>query len=96
MLYRHHIVVGTHTHVPTADLRILPGGTAYATDVGMTGDQNGIIGFDRKDFMKLFLGRPSRIGVSEGAAALNAVVIEMDVEGCRATSIERVYREPCS
>ena len=93
---RAQAVVGTHTHVPTADLRILPGGTAYATDVGMTGEQNGIIGFDREDFMKLFLGRPSRIGVSEGAAALNAVVIEMDVEGRRATSIERVYREPCS
>ncbi len=87
-------VVGTHTHVPTADLRILPGGTAYATDVGMTGDQNGIIGFDREDFIELFLGRPSRIKVSGGAAALNAVVIEMDVEGRRSKSVERVYREP--
>ena len=62
----------------------------------MIGDQNGSIGFDREDFIKLFLGRPSRIGVSEGAAALNAVVIEMDVEGRRATSIKRVYRETYS
>ncbi|CAA9431765.1 MAG: Uncharacterized protein YmdB [uncultured Rubrobacteraceae bacterium] len=91
---RAQAVVGTHTHVPTADLRILSGGTAYATDVGMTGDQNGIIGFDREDFMKLFLGRPSRIGVSGGAAALNAVVVEIDVGGRRATKIERVYRQP--
>ena len=87
-------VVGTHTHVPTADLRVLPGGTAYATDVGMTGDPESIIGFDREDFMRLFLGRPSRIGVSRGPAALNGVVIEMNVESRQATSIERVYREP--
>ena len=47
---------GTHTHVPTADLSILPGGTAYVTDVGMTGCKESIIGFDREDFLALFLG----------------------------------------
>lgn len=91
---RAQVVVGTHTHVPTADARVLPGGMAYATDVGMTGDPDGIIGFDREDFMGLFLGRPSRIGVSRGSAILNAVVVEIDVEERRATGIERVYREP--
>ncbi len=91
---RAQAVVGTHTHVPTVDLRVLPGDTAYVTDVGMTGDPESIIGFDRENFMGLFLGRPSRIGVSGGAAALNAVLIEMDLEGRRATGIERVYREP--
>jgi metallophosphoesterase (TIGR00282 family) len=87
-------LVGTHTHVPTADARILSGGTAYVSDVGMTGGKESIIGFDREDFMALFLGRkPTRIGVSKDPAVFNAVVIEVDAEGRRATSIERVYRE---
>ncbi len=87
-------VVGTHTHVPTADAQILPGGTAYITDVGMTGGKESIIGFDREDFMKLFLGRPLRIGVSGGAVALNAVVIEMDTKNRRAVSIVRIHEDP--
>jgi 2',3'-cyclic-nucleotide 2'-phosphodiesterase len=87
-------LVGTHTHVPTADARVLPGGTAYVSDVGMTGGKESIIGFDKEDFMGLFLERgPARIGVSKGPAILNAVVIEVDVESRWATSIERVYRE---
>ena len=87
-------LIGTHTHVPTADARVLSGGTAYVTDVGMTGDKESIIGFDREDFLGLFLEkRPARIGVSKGPAELNAVVIEVEVESRRATSIERVYRE---
>ena len=90
------VVVGTHTHVPTSDTRILSGGTAYVTDVGMTGGKESIIGFDREDFLGLFLDRgPARIGVSRGPAELNAVVIDVEVESRRATSIERVYRE-CS
>ena len=52
-----HTVIGTHTHVPTADARILPGSTAYMSDVGMTGSADGIIGFDKEDFLDLFLGR---------------------------------------
>ena len=91
---RTQVVVGTHTHVPTSDTRILSGGTAYVTDVGMTGGRESIIGFDREDFLGLFLEkRPARIGVSKGPAELNAVAIELDVEGRRARSIERVYRE---
>jgi metallophosphoesterase (TIGR00282 family) len=87
-------LVGTHTHVPTADARVLSGGTAYVSDVGMTGGKESIIGFDKEDFMGLFLERgPVRIGVSKGTAEFNAVVIETDVEGCRARSIERVYRK---
>jgi len=87
-------LVGTHTHVPTADARVLSGGTAYVSDVGITGGKESIIGFDREDFLGLFLDRrPARIGVSKGPAELNAVVIEVDVESRRATSIERVYRE---
>ncbi len=91
---RAQAVVGTHTHVPTADARVLSGGTAYVSDVGMTGGKESIIGFDKEDFMGLFLERgPARIGVSKGPAEFNAAVIELDVESRRATSIERVYRE---
>jgi hypothetical protein len=87
------VVVGTHTHVPTADARILPGGTAYVSDVGMTGAKESIIGFDKEDFMGLFLDKgTARIGVSKGPAILNAVVIEIDAAGSRAKSIERLYR----
>jgi 2',3'-cyclic-nucleotide 2'-phosphodiesterase len=88
------VLGGTHTHVPTSDTRILSGGTAYVSDVGMTGGKESIIGFDKEDFLGLFLDRgPVRIGVSKGPTEFNAVVIEVDVESRRATSIERVYRE---
>ena len=87
-------LVGTHTHVPTADAQVLPGGTAYVTDVGMTGAKESIIGFDRQAFLGLFLGKKlSGLGVSSGSAALNAVLIEMDAESRQATGIERVYKD---
>jgi hypothetical protein len=57
------VVLGTHTHVPTADVAVLPGGTAYTTDVGMTGCEESIIWFDREDFLGLFLGERRRISV---------------------------------
>ncbi len=86
-------VVGTHTHVPTADAQVLQDGTAYVTDVGMTGSTDSIIGLDKEDFMDLFLGRkPSHIRVAEGPASLNAVLIEVEVESRQAISIERLYR----
>lgn len=88
---RAHAVLGTHTHVPTADLRVLPGGTAYATDVGMTGCDESIIGFDREDFLGLFLGERRRISVAtSGPVTLNAVLIDFDVEGRRAVRVEAV------
>ena len=91
---RARAVVGTHTHVPTADLRVLSGGTAYATDVGMTGDPAGVIGFDGDQFLDLFLGKSSSgLSVAKGPADLNAVLIEIDVEGRHAVGIERVYRK---
>jgi len=87
-------LVGTHTHVPTADAQILPGGTAYVTDVGMTGAKESVIGFDRQAFLGLFLGeKRSGLEVSRGSAALNAVLIEMDAESRRATIIKRVYKD---
>ena len=80
--------------MPTADARVLSGGTAYVSDVGMTGGKESIIGFDKEDFMGLFLDRgTARIGVSKGPAEFNAVAIELDVKGRRARSIERLYRK---
>ena len=91
---RTQAVFGTHTHVPTADARILSSGMAYVSDVGMTGGRESIIGFDKEDFLGLFLEKgPVRIGVSKGPASLNAVVIEVEVESRRAVNIERVHRE---
>jgi 2',3'-cyclic-nucleotide 2'-phosphodiesterase len=85
-------VLGTHTHVPTADLRVLPGGTAYATDVGMTGGVDSIIGFAREDWLRFFLeGGSLPETVDDGRVRLDAVLLEVD--GLRAVSIERVSRE---
>src|SRR5579863_2978250 len=91
-------VVGTHTHVATADERVLPKGTAYITDVGMTGPHDGVIGMDRAAIVKKFLdGMPARFEVAQGDVQMNAVLIETDDDGPRntagrlkATSIERL------
>jgi 2',3'-cyclic-nucleotide 2'-phosphodiesterase len=77
-------VVGTHTHVPTADEHVLPGGTAYITDVGMTGPHEGIIGMDRVAIIKKFIdGLPTRFEVATGDVQMNAVLIETDDSGSR-------------
>jgi 2',3'-cyclic-nucleotide 2'-phosphodiesterase len=90
---RAQAVLGTHTHVPTADATILPGGTAYATDVGMTGCEESIIGFDREGFISLFLGERRRLPVAErGPVSLNGMLVDFDVEGRRSTAIEPVRR----
>lgn len=84
-------VVGTHTHVQTADSRVLPGGTAYITDVGMTGPHDGIIGVDRDAALGRFLsGMPARFEAAGGDAKLHAVVITADGATGRATDIERI------
>jgi metallophosphoesterase (TIGR00282 family) len=84
-------VVGTHTHVQTADNRVLPGGTAYITDVGMTGPHDGIIGVDRAAALGKFLtGLPARFEAASGDARLHAVVITAESATGRASDIERV------
>jgi len=91
-------VVGTHTHVTTADERILPAGTAYITDVGMTGPHDGVIGMDRVGIVKKFLdGMPARFEVAQGNVQMNCVLVETDEAGSRngggrlqAISIERL------
>jgi hypothetical protein len=84
-------VIGTHTHVQTADERILPEGTAYITDAGMTGPKNGIIGMDREIILKKYLtAMPIRFNVAPGEATFNGCIIEVDDKSGRAVSIERV------
>jgi len=84
-------VIGTHTHVQTADERILPGGTAYLTDVGMTGPHDGVIGMDRTAVIARFMsGLPVRFEPASGDARLHGVTITADPVTGRATAIERV------
>jgi metallophosphoesterase (TIGR00282 family) len=86
-------VFGTHTHVPTADARVLPGETGYVTDLGMVGPRDSIIGAAVEPTLHRFLTqRPGRTVVGDGPVTFNAVLIELDAErgGCRA--IRRVDR----
>lgn len=80
-------VVGTHTHVATADEHVLPQGTAYITDVGMTGPHGGVIGMDREAIIKRFVDSlPARFEVASGDVQMNCVLIETDVAGERNTA----------
>lgn len=80
-------VVGTHTHVQTSDARVLPGGTAYITDVGMTGPRDSVIGVSTEVILRRFTTElPQQFEVAEGPVRLDAVLI--DSEGGRATAIE--------
>ena len=91
-------VVGTHTHVATADERVLPQGTAYISDVGMSGPHGGVIGMDRNGIIMKFLnGLPARFEVASGDVQMNCVLIETEESGARnaagrlrARSIERL------
>ncbi len=89
---RASIVVGTHTHVPTADAMILPGGTAYLSDAGMCGDYNSVIGMDKAEPMRRFItGMPkSRFTPAGGAATLSGLYVETDDRTGMATRIEMV------
>ena len=87
-------VVGTHTHIPTADARVLPGGTAYVTDVGMVGPRDGCIGMDKDVVLQRFLtGVPNRFVVASGVVTFNSVLVTISASTGRATSIQRVDRE---
>jgi metallophosphoesterase (TIGR00282 family) len=84
-------VVGTHTHVQTADERVLPGGTAYITDVGMTGAHDGVIGMERTSVIHRFVtGLPSKMQSATGDPRLHAVLIDANEETGRAHSITRI------
>jgi hypothetical protein len=84
-------VLGTHTHVPTADTRVLPKGTAYQTDVGMTGPYDSVIGVQKEQIIHKFLtGLPSRFEAAKEDPRFCAVLIECDQESGRANSIKRI------
>jgi 2',3'-cyclic-nucleotide 2'-phosphodiesterase len=87
-------VVGTHTHIPTADARVLTKGTAYITDVGMVGPRDGCIGMDKDVVLQRFLTAvPNRFVVASGPVTFNSVLVTISSSTGRATSIQRVDRE---
>lgn len=84
-------MVGTHTHIPTADTRVLPGGLAYQTDAGMTGPYDSVIGVDKDIILRRFLtGLPSRMEAARGSVELHGVLVTASPETGRATAIQRV------
>ncbi|MCC6932014.1 MAG: TIGR00282 family metallophosphoesterase [Deltaproteobacteria bacterium] len=84
-------LVGTHTHVQTADERIFPKGTAYITDVGMCGPRNSVIGAEAGVVVERFLsGRPLRYEVARGEMQINGIIMSLDEESGKALSIERI------
>jgi len=91
---RASFVFGTHTHVPTADARIFPGGTAFVADLGMVGPRDSVIGMDREASLQRFLtGVPYRFKVAEGAVQFNSVLARIDALSGKATGVERLDRE---
>jgi hypothetical protein len=88
---RASLVVGTHTHVQTHDHRILPEGTGYVTDAGMTGPRDGVLGMEKESVIRKFTtGLPSRFVVAEGKWMLNGVFAEIDEETGRAQKVELI------
>ncbi len=87
-------VLGTHTHVGTTDAQLLPQGTAYVTDIGMTGPINSIIGDDTESVLQRFLTAiPHHLSVGKGKVMFNAILVKIDDNSGRAISIDRIYRE---
>lgn len=89
---RASVVAGTHTHVPTADERILPKGTGYLTDLGMTGPVDSVIGMNGEVCIRRFLTQiPYKMETAEGSAALMGALFRVDPESRACVSIERIY-----
>jgi metallophosphoesterase (TIGR00282 family) len=88
-------VIGTHTHVPTADEQVLPKGTAFISDVGMTGPHDSVLGRDKEAVIRRFVTQmPQRLEVAEGNVLLNGVIVDVDENTGLARSIERI-RDAC-
>jgi len=87
-------VLGTHTHVGTIDVQLLPQSTAYTTDIGMTGPVDSIIGDEAKAVINRFLTMmPHHLSVGKGKTIFNAILVRVDEDSGRATSIDRIYQE---
>ena len=88
------LVAGTHTHVQTADEKILPKGTGYITDVGMTGPEDSVIGSEKNIALQRFLTQmPIKMEISESSLMINGVFAEIDTETGKTLSIERIYEK---
>jgi 2',3'-cyclic-nucleotide 2'-phosphodiesterase len=88
-------VFGTHTHVPTADAEILPEGTAYISDLGMSGPYDGVLGRDKEAVISRFIdGIPRRFPVAEHDVRLSGVILEIDEISGKATSISHHFWRP--
>ena len=86
-------VLGTHTHVGTTDARILPGGTAYVTDIGMVGPIDSVIGDDPDSVINRFLTQiPSRLSVGKGEVSFDAILVEVDEKTGKAVDIKRIQK----
>jgi len=84
-------VLGTHTHIPTADTRVLPNGTAYQTDIGMSGPYDSVIGVEKEQVLARFLtSMPNRFDAARGDVRLNGVLIGCDAETGKSNSIQRI------
>jgi hypothetical protein len=85
-------VIGSHTHIPTADARLLPGGTAFVSDVGMVGPRDSVLGMETKPVIEHFLSQlPTRFTAEErGPVVFNSVLVSVDAETGRACAIQRV------
>lgn len=82
-------VIGTHTHIPTADTRVLPGGTAYQTDAGMTGPYDSVIGVEKQMIIRRFMtGMPVKMEAAKGMVEFHSVIIDVD----EATGLARGIR----
>jgi len=87
-------VLGTHTHVGTIDAQLLPGGTAYVTDIGMTGPIDSIIGDDTEEVIRRFMTIiPHHLSVGKGKTMFSAILVRIDDKSGRGISIERIYKE---
>jgi hypothetical protein len=88
-------VIGSHTHIPTADTRLLPKGTAFVTDVGMVGPRDSILGMETHSVIEAFLSQlPTRFPAEErGPVVFNSVLVQIDEGSGRATSIQRIDSE---
>lgn len=89
---RASIVFGTHTHIPTADSRILPGGTAYITDLGMTGPYDSVLGRTKEKVLKsLITGMPNKFSIAEGGLRVGGILVSVDSNTGKSTEIEQVF-----
>jgi len=87
-------VFGTHTHIQTADAKVLPKGTGYITDLGMTGPEHSVLGLDKNTIIKRFInGMPQKFTVATGKGLFSGVIFDVDEKTGKTVGVERIYKE---